>query len=75
MTRKWNPFTRWWLLWGAAFLAIETTAVLNRRKSPGGTLSSLVWRFIDPKHPVRRWVFIAGWVALSGHFLWDWFNF
>lgn len=72
---RWNSFTKWWLLWGAAFLAIETVAVLTRNTSPGRTLSSLVWRFIDgSQHPVRRRLFIVGWVLLTGHFFWKWLD-
>lgn len=67
-----NPFTPWWLAWGAAFLAIELTAVRVRHRIPGGTLSSLVWRFSSRKNRVRRLLFVAGWAVLSAHFLFRW---
>lgn len=67
-----NPFTLVWLGWGAAFLAIEATAVRRRKTVPGGTLSSLVWRFIGPGHRVHRALFGVGWVVLSIHFFFGW---
>jgi hypothetical protein len=73
MTGKINAFTPLWLAWGVIFLAIEITAVRLRHKHPGGTLSSLVWRFSSRDHKVRRGIFIALWAALSGHFIFNWF--
>ncbi len=70
---RWNPFTKWWLAWGAAFTVIELSAIRKRSKYPGGTLSSLVWRFSDRKNPIRRRLFLAGWLTLSLHFLLHWF--
>lgn len=75
MSRKWNPYTKWWLLWGLAFLGIELTAVKNRDKTAGGSLSSLVWRFTDPQNRVRRLIFLSGWLALSSHFIFHWPDF
>lgn len=69
---RWHPYTKWWLLWGAAFLAIETSAVLHRRKLDGGSLSSLIWRFLDTGHPVRRAVGITFIVGLASHFIFKW---
>ena len=71
----WNRYTKWWLAWGAAFLAIETSAVIRRRNHPGGSLSSLIWRFSDgTTHPWRRRVFLIGMVILFGHLMWGWID-
>lgn len=74
MSWKHNRFTPFWLGWGLMFLVIELTAVKMRDKMPGGTLSSLVWRFSDRRHKYRRSVFIVSWSVLSVHFLYGWFN-
>lgn len=63
-----NAFTPWWLAWGAAFLAIEIAAIRTRKTTPGGTLSSLVWRFSAHGNRVRRGLLIIGWGVLTAHF-------
>jgi hypothetical protein len=65
-----NPFTYAWLAWGGAFAVIEGAAIWHRSRTPGGTLSSLVWRF--QQHPVRKTLFVVGWSVLSLHFLFHW---
>lgn len=67
-----NPFTKFWLAWGFMFLVIEGAAIYDRRKLPGGTLSSLVWRFLDPTHPVRMVLGVAFIIGLMSHFLFHW---
>jgi hypothetical protein len=66
-----NLFTPLWLTWGALFLVFEFTALWARRTSRythNGTLSALVWRFIEG-HPIRR-VFVAvGMLTLLSHFM------
>jgi hypothetical protein len=59
--------TPFWLAWGAAFVAFEGYAIATRDQYPGGTLSSLVWRFTD--HPAGFVIFFTGWVLLTIHFL------
>lgn len=68
----WHPFTKWWLLWGFMFAVIEGTAIYDRRKLPGGSLSSLVWRFLDPTHPVRLVLGSAFIILLMTHFIFRW---
>lgn len=65
--KPWNPFTKWWLLWGAAFVAIEATAIVQRQHHAGGTLSSLVWRFTQ--RPTQKVLFVSLWTLLTLHFI------
>lgn len=72
----WNPYTKWWLAWGLMFLVIEASAIAHRKRHDGGTLSSLVWRFIDMhEHPIQRTLFVVGWLVLSLHFLWHFIDY
>lgn len=64
--KRWNRMTKWWLLWGAGFVALESYAVATRGEHPGGSLSSLVWRFTS--HPVGWVVLAVGWGLLTVHF-------
>lgn len=74
-----NSFTPWWLgLFGGVFAVLEGWALhVQKRAGAGkgvknGTLSALVWRFINWKggagHKVARVVFTAFWLDLSSHF-------
>lgn len=65
--KHWNPFTKWWLLWGAAFAVIEGTAIVQRQHHAGGTLSSLVWRFTQRRR--QKTLFMLGWALLTVHFI------
>ena len=65
-----NLFTPLWLLWGVFFCTVEGTALWARstkRYKGNGTLSALVWRFIE-HHPKQRLLVVIGWVTLTGHF-------
>lgn len=62
-----NPYTPGWLALIGAGVAYELHAVAHRPTTPGGSLSSHVWRF--NQHPVRRAVFVVGWTLLSAHLL------
>lgn len=66
-----NLFTPLWLLWGATFLVFEFTALWARRTGrypKNGTLSALVWRFIEG-HPFRRALVAGGMLVLLSHFM------
>jgi hypothetical protein len=70
-----NRYTPGWLALIGAGVAYELHAVAHRSTTPGGSLSSLIWRFSDrQKHPIRRRFFVVGWVVLTGHFLWRWID-
>ena len=63
-----------WLLWIAAFFAIEVPALRN--KTPGDTLSEHVWKWFAVKDAnrkgltrLRRWGLLAFLAWLSFHFL------
>lgn len=57
-----------WLIWGAAFLAIELPAAFNRR--PGDTLSETVWRWFRVKDPRPTAVTWTLRVALAAFLVW-----
>lgn len=61
-----------WILWILAFLAIELSALFNRR--PGDTLSELVWNLFAIRGKplgwqLRRLALALGLVWLVAHFL------
>ena len=61
-----RPYVILWVLWIAAFFAIETHALLNRE--PGGdTLSELVWTVVSV--PVLWWLMAGFLLWLTIHFL------
>jgi hypothetical protein len=73
MIAAWNLFTPLWFMWGLIFLIIESTAIWARstgRIKDGGTLSSLVWRFIH--HRGARAFFAVAWTILTVHFFFEW---
>ena len=68
MQKPTRPYVVAWVLWIAAFLIIETFALLNR--DPGAdTLSEMVW--IAVSVPVVWWVVAAFLIWLTIHFLFD----
>ncbi|MER7445023.1 hypothetical protein ABTW73_30135 [Micromonospora avicenniae] len=58
-------FTALWLLWLAAFLAVEGVALFN--KTPGDTLSEHVWKWfaVGGSQPRTGWVRLRRFALLA----------
>ncbi|MBC9714493.1 hypothetical protein H9Y04_18195 [Streptomyces sp. TRM66268-LWL] len=67
-----SGYTVGWLVWLAALVALEGSALVN--KKPGDTLSEHVWKWFAVKSRgrfagFRRAVLLMGLAWLAGHFL------
>ena len=67
-----SAYTIGWLVWIAAFVVLESTAL--KRKAAGDTLSEYVWKWFSvterrPAWQLRRFILLAGLAWLALHFL------